>query len=441
MTLLLTEISKYLITLVMLVYTAECFLILYRTGTERSVRGLCTRQTIFLFALHALFFTQIIVHTGNLRYLAFYFVQLVVLVLTPVLFTKLFPECSRPIVNNMCMLLMTGMTIILRISTEKAVRQMVFVTVSLAIGLLMIFFLRRNGFPRQLWLLYAGLGAAALLVVLVLGAAVYGSRINYTILGFTFQPSEFVKILFVLFLSGALYQSQKIGRVLLTGLIAAAHVVILVLSKDLGSALIFFVVYICMVFIASGRPGYLIGGVLLGITASVAAYYFFGHVRSRVLIFLDPWATIDSNGYQIAQSLFSLSSGTWLGRGLFLGRPTSIPFVEDDVVFSAIAEEMGLIFAMALLMVCLATFLLLLQEALQAQDPWCRLLTSGIAVTYLFQVFLTVGGGTKFIPLTGVTLPFVSYGGSSVLSTILMFCLFEGVSRQDRHLHTPVWAD
>ena len=81
-----------------------------------------------------------------------------------------------------------------------------------------------------------------------------------------------------------------------------------------------------------------------------------------------------------------------------------------------------------------------MQEALQAQDPWCRLLTSGIAVTYLFQVFLTVGGGTKFIPLTGVTLPFVSYGGSSVLSTILMFCLFEGVSRQEDHLHTPVWT-
>ncbi|MBQ6735048.1 MAG: FtsW/RodA/SpoVE family cell cycle protein [Lachnospiraceae bacterium] len=440
MTLLLTEISKYLITLVMLIYTAECFLILYRAGTERSVRGLCTRQTIFLFALQALFFTQIIAHTGNLRYLAFYVVQLIVLVLTPVLFTKFFPDCSRPIINNMCMLLMIGMTVILRISSAKAVRQMIFVTVSIAIGMLLIYVLRRNGFPRQLWVLYASLGAVALGIVLVLGATVYGSRINYTILGFTFQPSEFVKILFVLFLSGALYQSQTIGRVLLTGLIAAAHVLILVLSRDLGSALIFFVVYICMVFIATGHPGYLIGGILLGVAAAVAAYYLFGHVRSRVLVFLDPWATIDSNGYQIAQSLFSISAGIWLGRGLFLGRPSSIPFVEDDVVFSAIAEELGLIFAMAMLMVCLSTFLLLLQEALQSQDSWCRLLTAGIAVTYLFQVFLTVGGGTKFIPLTGVTLPFVSYGGSSVLSTILMFCLFEGVSRQDHGTREPSWA-
>ena len=430
MTLLLTQISKYLITLVMGIYTAECFMILYRNGTERAIRGICIRQTIFLFALQALLFTQIIAHTGNLRYLLFYLIQLVVLVLTPVLFTRFFPDCSRPIINNMCMLLMIGMTIILRISTEKAVRQMIFVTVSIAIGMTMIWLLRRITFPRQLWWLYACVGIGALLVVLLLGVAVYGSRINYTILGFTFQPSEFVKILFVLFLAGALYQSQTLGRILLTGLIAAAHVMILVLSKDLGSALIFFVVYVCMIFIATGHPGWLIAGILLGVLASVAAYYLFGHVRARVLIFLDPWSTIDSSGYQIAQSLFSISAGTWLGRGLFLGMPTSIPFVEDDVVFSAIAEELGLVFSMLLLMVCLSTFLLFLQEAMQTEDFWCSLLAGGIAVTYLFQVFLTVGGGSKFIPLTGVTLPLVSYGGSSVLSTILMFCLFEGVSRQ-----------
>lgn len=156
-------------------------------------------------------------------------------------------------------------------------------------------------------------------------------------------------------------------------------------------------------------------------------YYLFSHVRVRVQAFLDPFSVIDNQGFQMAQSLFAISNGKWFGTGLFEGTPADIPFVESDFMFSAVAEELGGIFAVCMILVCLNCFLVFLKIAMELEDTFYRLVASGLGVMYIFQIFLTVGGGMKFIPLTGVTLPLVSYGGSSVLTTLIIFAVMQGL--------------
>ncbi len=295
------------------------------------------------------------------------------------------------------------------------------------------FFIHKLKFLKSLTWIYAAVGVAALGIVLILGSVTYGSKISYSIGGITFQPSEFVKILFVFFIASALYESQSFLRVALTAVLAGLHVLILVASRDLGSALIFFVVYVMMVFIATGRWLYLLLGSVGGCGAAVLAYHFFSHVQVRVQAWQDPFSCIDDAGYQITQSLFAISSGGWFGLGLFRGSPTSIPFVEADFVFSAVAEELGIVFSMCVILICISCFIMFMNISVRLQDKFYQLIAFGLGVTYIFQVFLTIGGGTKFIPMTGVTLPLISYGGSSVLTTLIMFFIIEGlyIIRQD----------
>ncbi|MDE7257920.1 MAG: FtsW/RodA/SpoVE family cell cycle protein, partial [Lachnospiraceae bacterium] len=151
------------------------------------------------------------------------------------------------------------------------------------------------------------------------------------------------------------------------------------------------------------------------------------HVQVRVQAWKDPFSCIDDAGYQITQSLFAISSGGWFGLGLFRGTPDSIPFVEADFVFSAVAEELGIAFSMCMILICISCFIMFMNIAMRLQDKFYQLIAFGLGVTYIFQVFLTIGGGTKFIPMTGITLPFISYGGSSVLTTLVMFFIIEGL--------------
>ena len=228
-------------------------------------------------------------------------------------------------------------------------------------------------------------------------------------------------------MAGALYEAENVLQLFLASSVAALHVIILVLSKDLGSALIYFVIYLALIYISTDNIGYLFIGLAIGALASVFAYKLFSHIRVRVQAFLDPFKDIASSGYQVSQSLFGISSGGWFGLGLYGGSPESIPYVEQDFIFSAIAEEMGVVFAVLMALVCVSSFLMIMQEGYYIRDKYYRLIACGIGVAYIFQTFLTIGGGSKFIPLTGVTLPLVSYGGTSVLVTIIMMMIVEGV--------------
>ena len=427
MELYVSEFSKYVITLLIALYTYESFAV-FRKKQESDRNGIYTRQNILMFGLHFSCFIVICFETGDITYLFFYAFQQIVLYATVILFRMLYPKTNRLLVNNMCMLLTVGFVILTRLSLGKAIRQFIIVMISLVIALVIPFFVSRFRFLKEWKWIYAAAGIVALGIVLVLGQTTYGSKLSYTIAGLTFQPSEFVKIIFVLFVASALYKAAGFFEVFTTAVIAAAHVIILVCSKDLGSALIFFVVYVLMVVVASRNWLYLLAGVSGGSVAAYLAYRVFPHIQVRVQAFKDPWSVIDSTGYQITQSLFAITSGGWFGLGLFKGTPESIPFVEADFIFSAIAEELGLLFALCVILICVSSFVMFMNISMNLKDKFYQLTAFGLGVTYIFQVFLTIGGGCKFIPLTGVTLPFISYGGSSVLTTLIMFSITEGLS-------------
>ena len=213
----------------------------------------------------------------------------------------------------------------------------------------------------------------------------------------------------------------------LTAVLAGTHVVILVLSKDLGSALIFFVGYVFIVFAASRNYLYLLAGAIGGGGAAWGAYKLFGHVRDRVITWQNPWTYIDKEGFSITQSLFAIGSGSWFGMGLLKGNPKAIPFVEKDFIFSSLCEELGVIFGICVILLSMACFLEMMRMAALIKDRFYQLIVYGIGIMYIFQIFLTIGGGIKLIPLTGVTLPFISYGGSSVMTTMIMFFLIQGI--------------
>ena len=427
MELYVSEFSKYVITLLIALYTYESFAV-FRKKQESDRNGIYTRQHILMFGLHFSCFIVICFETGDITYLFFYAFQQIVLYATVILFRMLYPKTNRLLVNNMCMLLTVGFVILTRLSLGKAIRQFIIVMISLVIALVIPFFVSRFRFLKEWKWIYAAAGIVALGIVLVLGQTTYGSKLSYTIAGLTFQPSEFVKIIFVFFVASALYKAAGFFEVFTTAVIAAAHVIILVCSKDLGSALIFFVVYVLMVVVASRNWLYLLAGVSGGSVAAYLAYRVFPHIQVRVQAFKDPWSVIDSTGYQITQSLFAITSGGWFGLGLFKGTPESIPFVEADFIFSAIAEELGLLFALCVILICVSSFVMFMNISMNLKDKFYQLTAFGLGVTYIFQVFLTIGGGCKFIPLTGVTLPFISYGGSSVLTTLIMFSITEGLS-------------
>jgi cell division protein FtsW (lipid II flippase) len=261
----------------------------------------------------------------------------------------------------------------------------------------------------------------------VIGQVSGGAKLGFEIAGFGIQPSEFVKILFVFYVASSLKKSTAFKDVVMTTIVAAFHVLILVVSKDLGAALIIFMVYLVMLYVVTRQPMYVVAGLSAGAVASVLAYKLFYHVRVRVLVWQDPFAVYDKGGYQVAQSLFAIGTGGWFGTGLYQGKADAIPVADEDFIFSAIAEEMGLIFALCLILICVSCYIMFLNIAMQLRNRFYKMLALGLGTSYIFQTFLNIGGVIKFIPSTGVTLPLVSYGGSSVLSTIIMFAIIQGL--------------
>ena len=423
----ITEISKYIISAIMIAYVLVSIIPLVRRDEDGEKQGVYMIQNILMFCMHFTCFLSICFETGETEYLVFYAFQQVLLLVMIVLFRLMYPYGNKSFMNHVAMLLSVGFVVLTRLSYNKALKQFFIVAVSAVVAMAVPWVISKLRFLRDLKWLYALLGIGMLSVVLVLGAVTNGSKLSYSIGGITFQPSEFVKIIFVFYLAAALWKNHDLGAICLSAIFAGLHVMILVLSKDLGSALIFFAVYICLVYIASGRVRYFFAGLLCGGLAACMAYGLFDHVKVRVQAWKDPWSVIDSQGYQITQSLFAVSTGGFWGRGLFQGNPGTIPYVEEDFVFSAIAEELGIVVGICILLIALNCFVLLMKLSMEIKDKFYQLLAAGIGIVYLFQVFLTVGGGTKFIPMTGVTLPFISYGGSSILTSLILFYAAQGI--------------
>lgn len=412
--------------LFIMVYTYQCFTVFGYTDGAKKNRVL-KRQNKLMFSIHFMSFLIMYLKMKDLKIALFYIVQVALLLAIILLYTVIYPKVSRLIVNNMCMLLCIGFIMITRLSYDNAVKQFVIVAASIVVSLAIPVFIRKVKGLSKLTVWYAGAGVIALAAVIIAGKVSGGAKLGFTVAGFGIQPSEFVKIIFVFFVAASLASSLEFKNIVKTTIVAAVHVLILVASRDLGAALIIFIVYLVMLYVATRQPLYIIGGLTAGSVGAVGAYYLFGHVRTRVIVWRDPFAAYDTGGYQVAQSLFAIGTGGWFGMGLCQGAPTKIPVASTDFIFSAIAEELGIIFALCLILICVSCYVMFLNIAMQLRDGFYKLVALGLGTCYIFQVFLTIGGVTKFIPSTGVTLPLISYGGSSVLSTLIMFAIIQGL--------------
>ena len=427
----------------MAVYTIQCFAV-FRFSNEFDRKGIYLRQNFFMVLLHFAGMLSLYAQKGEIMYFRAYLLQQLGVLAILIAYKKIYPKANRLIINNMCMLITIGLIILTRISYARAMRQFYIVIGAVAVTLIVPYIISHIRFFEKFKWLYVAIGIASLLAVLLFSTVINGSKLNISIASYTFQPSEYVKIVFVFAIASILAHSHRLKDIIISAVVAAAHVMILVASKDLGSAVIFFVVYFAMLYAATRNVVYYLIGFLSGGCAAFIGYKLFRHVRVRVTAFLDPIGNITDAGYQIAQSLFAVGTGGWLGMGLGMGAPSTIPVVAADFVFAAICEEMGVVFGMCLVLLCLSCFVMFMNIAMKFEDPFFKLVALGLSVAYIFQVFLTIGGVVKFIPLTGVTLPLVSYGGTSVAVTCCVFAVIQGLYiSKDRNIghHIPTAND
>ena len=423
---LATQAARYLTIILMVIYTIQSYTVFRRTGA-RAKEAVFIRQNVSMFFMHFMAFAVMFLKTMDVKILIFYAAQAIYFGFTLVLFRNIYPKASKLLINNMCMLLTIGMIMITRLSYDWAVKQFKIMIVGTVIALIIPVIIRKIMVLTKMSWAYAFVGIGLLGLVLVAAQVTNGAKLSLDIGGIAFQPSEFVKIIFVFAVAGLLTEARDMKRIMIATALAAVHVLILVVSKDLGSALIFFITYLVMLFAATKNPFLVLAGLLAGAVAAVAAYFLFSHVRVRVAVWRDPFADYADTGYQISQSLFSIAAGGWLGTGLYQGSPNAIPYVAQDCMFAAISEELGGVFAICLIMVCMSCFIMFINIAMKLTNRFYRLVALGLGSTYAVQIFLTIGGVTKLIPLTGVTLPLVSYGGSSVLSTLAIFAIVQGL--------------
>lgn len=412
--------------LCMLLYTYLGFAI-FRYPEKRKKDRVLNQMFGLMVFMHLINYLVLYINTENYKLLILYGVELLLILFVAFVYHWIYPNLNELVMQHMMMLLSIGFVFMARLSYAVAVRQVAFSCIGIIGCLIVPIIIEKFRKLKNLSYVLAVLGIVVLLAVLLFGVESNGAT-NWIKIGtIQIQPSEFIKLLFVFSMAGLLADVRSFKQVVIVSILAAIHVLILVAGTDLGGALIFFLTYVVMLTVATRKMFYLFAGLGAGSVAAVFAYKLFSHVRVRVMAWQDPWSLIDRQGYQVAQSLFAIGTGGWLGMGLSQGLPNSIPVVTSDFIFAAISEEMGAIYAICLMLICMSCFIMFINISMRLKETYYKLIALGFSIMYAFQVFLNIGGVTKLIPSTGVTLPLISAGGSSLLTTIVMFNVIQGL--------------
>jgi len=343
-----------------------------------------------------------------------------------------------------------GIVLLYRLNEDLALKQAMWLAAGLVAFLLVLALVRDLKWLYRYRLWVGILGLLLLLLTAALGREINGARLWVDFGPVNFQPAEFGKILLVIFFAAYLVDIREALTVstrrvlgvplppfrylapLLT--IWAVSMALMIFMKDLGTSLLFFGALLALLYAATGRVFYVLVGLTLFVVGAVILYFIFAHVQTRVDIWLDPWEDSRGKGYQIVQSLFALAAGGLFGRGLGQGYltyqsgETIIPYLETDFIFSAIGEELGYVGAIGIILLYLMFTYRGFRIAIQAKDDFGRLLAAGLTSIFALQSFLIIGGVIKLIPLTGITLPFVSYGGSSIVANFVLVALLLRIS-------------
>ena len=355
-----------------------------------------------------------------------------------------------------------GFAEIYRLAPDRAGLQRWWLIIGAVLAVLFTWWLDRNGTAVLRRYRYVLLGSSIVLLLLPLlpqdsrfplrGKEVNGSRLwiefDFGFIEMQFQPGELVKLLIVVFLASYLSDQQAAltsmsrtwrsfrlpepRQLVPITLAFAAAFLVLAYQRDLGAAVLLFAAFIGMLYAATGQASYLAAGGVFGLAGAVAGWVAFSHVQGRLDAWLRPFDFYETAGFQIAQGLFAMGSGSLSGAGLGLGRPDTIPFAETDFIFAATAEELGLAGSIAII----SGFALLVTVgfgiALRSRDPFRKLLAAGLIFVLGIQTILIIGGVVRLLPLTGITLPFMSYGGSSLVVNFLVMTLLVRISHEER---------
>jgi len=339
-----------------------------------------------------------------------------------------------------------GFVMISRLNRDEAQAQALWTAVGIFAFVITLLVIRKTTSLHRYRYTFAFLGLIAIILPAIpgVGSEINGARLWIQVGSFSFQPGEAAKVFLTIFIASYLTDTRDLlassrrsmGKLFIPDikffgplLVAwGASILVMVRQKDLGSSLLFFAVFAAMLYIATNRASYLVTGLAFFAGAAAIAYQLFDHVRVRVETWVDPWASPQDEGFQLLQSLFSFGTGGVKGTGLGLGTPNQIPNSSTDFIFSAIGEELGFIGAVAVIIALLLFVASGYRIATRAQRPFAQLFAAGLTTIIGVQAFVILGGVTRVIPLTGVTLPFVSYGGSSLVANYVIVALLLRIS-------------
>ncbi|SCZ09282.1 FtsW/RodA/SpoVE family cell cycle protein [Alkaliphilus peptidifermentans] len=277
---------------------------------------------------------------------------------------------------------------------------------------------------------YLAAGILLFIITFVFGTTIKGATNWIQIGGHTFQPAEGIKILFVFFIASYFKYPEKLKNTYVFLGFVYLHIMFLVLQRDMGMVMLFYSVFISIYYIYHSDRKLLFYNIGASILIGIFSYFTMTHVQIRLETWLNPWRDIAGRGYQITQSLFAIASGGFFGTGLGLGRPDYIPEVHTDFIFSAICEELGVFGGIAVILLYFILVYRGFKITLMTRDIFDKIIALSITLIYSYQTFIIIGGVVKLIPLTGITLPFISYGGSSMVSAFVAFGILQALSKK-----------
>ena len=331
------------------------------------------------------------------------------------------------------MLMTIGVIMLCRLDIVMGAKQILWIGLGGIVFFLTYLVFYAIRFWNRMWLFYALGGICLFVTTLVFGETVNGSR-NWIDLGpLSFQPSEVTKILYIMFLACKYSGSWtkpflKASPRLVTAIVTYTYILFMVLQRDWGTILVVFLIYIFMIYVYEEDKRFLLFNIFAAAVVAVFGYLFLYHIQVRVDVWINPWKDVSNKGYQIAQSLFAIASGGYFGRGLGNGSPSYIPEVHTDFIFSAICEEMGVFGGAAIIILYFLFAYRCFKITLNTQNLYNKAVGLGLTLMFSIQTFIIIGGVIKFIPLTGITMPFVSYGGTSIVVSFASLGIMQAIS-------------
>ena len=356
---------------------------------------------------------------------------------TQVLIRKFYPQGDKFLIIFACILSVIGIAVLYRLDVSVAIKQLAWFTAGIIVFIALVVAIPDLRDFAKYKRIYLIITVVFMPMALIFGREIYGAT-NWVMIGnMGFQPSEFGKVSFVLYLASVLKDYEDNNNMIddfkqlwEPALIVMFSLGCLVMQKDLGSALIFFGIALTMLYVSTGKKKYVAITFVLFIIGSFAAYKLFPHVRQRILIWKHPWDYANEGSYQIVQGLYSIASGGMFGSGLGHGYPGFVPVNTSDYIFAVICEELGSIFGLGIMVIYFLFFYRGMRAAFRVKDRFSQLNTIGLSAMIACQVLVIIGGVFAVIPLTGITLPLISYGGSSIITMFFALAILQKISEE-----------